>query len=211
MPTEKEGGNAPPPPESPLWLPSLAARGASPGQHGRTHGHSHVGYTLPKARHLPAGGSKDASGLFSMSTLPTLESLELPGARRDRPKVLKGSPSAPCMVKPIKPALSTILLPLLMQVLTSVPKLPSIGGSNGGSPRAGLGRGGAATKQPAASQRATAREARVVEAGADAGSDAGSSNEGKTPGGASCTHRCGCVQVHMRAQVRTVCGYVLFL
>lgn len=77
MPTGTDGTHyrsmETPIPESPVWLPNSAQAKAS-----------HPMGTLPKTRNLPqastlktSGG--DASALFSIKTLPALESLELPG------------------------------------------------------------------------------------------------------------------------------------
>jgi hypothetical protein len=73
-----------PAPESPVWLPSLALTRGTPGFH-TTVGHSVTGYTLPKQKNLPVAATirgNDPTGLFSMATLPTAESLELPGGVR---------------------------------------------------------------------------------------------------------------------------------
>jgi hypothetical protein len=71
----------PPPAESPVWLPSLAqTRGAG--------GHS-PSKTLPKTKNLPMANTLkqhggDPASLFSMSTLPHLDALELPGMRKKK-------------------------------------------------------------------------------------------------------------------------------
>ncbi len=86
-----------PTPESPVWLPSLAVPRGSPGFMASV-GHSTSGFTLPKARNLltqPNKRSQPAS-LFSMATLPTLETLGMPGMRKAGSKVQRCSPSATC-------------------------------------------------------------------------------------------------------------------
>lgn len=82
----KAGRIEPPPPEPPVWFPSLAqGRGlmGSPGR-GTATG------TMPKTRNMPIANTlRSGNDLFSISTLPQLDALELPGMARKK-KVWSG-------------------------------------------------------------------------------------------------------------------------
>jgi hypothetical protein len=81
-----------------VWLPSLAQpRGV--GSPTKTHGPA----SLLKAKNMPAANTLkkhggNAASLFTMSTLPQLDTLELPGMTR-RKKVRRGA-CTPCMHGP---------------------------------------------------------------------------------------------------------------
>ena len=93
MPTGADGTHyrsvETPIPESPVWLPKAAQPKTS----------SPMG-TLPKTRNLPTANTLktsggDASALFSIKTLPSLESRELPGIKKKAAKTpAHSSPSA---------------------------------------------------------------------------------------------------------------------
>ena len=85
----------PPPPESPVWLPSLAqprsAGAQAQAQQARSPG---AAYTVPRAKNLASSSThrnNDPAGLYSVNTLPQLDALQLPTLRRKKVKRIKHS------------------------------------------------------------------------------------------------------------------------
>ncbi len=77
----------PPVPESPVWLPSIAQGRSSPRA-----GSPGPGFTLPKTRHIPVPtGLKSNAELFSISTMPSMDHLDIVGHTRKKVKLVRCS------------------------------------------------------------------------------------------------------------------------